>query len=130
MKIEADLRIAIRAAVNERNNTINRNHWWERQAASVKALAENPRHKAKLMKARRVLDNANAASRKAHAVFEALGIDSGLRQVTNEEAFKKAGGVILEKEKPLRLDHVMTSLAAADKKGAAKIIKDLGIRWE
>lgn len=131
MKIDTDLRLAIKAAVRLHNTTkCDWDAFHKEQAAAIKLVTAMPRHKKSIEKAKADLAAADAMRAKAYKVFENLGINSDLNNVRNEDKFKKAGGTVVTKNKTIDPDNVIAQIARADKKEAEAIIKQLGIKWE
>ncbi len=131
MKIDTNLRVAIRSAVKVHNETVcSYDHAIQQQEQEVKRVASMPRHKDKVNKALSARSVAIKELDKANKVLDSIGVDSRLRSVCDREKFEKAGGKIIVRPKPLNADVILNSIAMADAKEAATIIKQLGLKWE
>lgn len=130
MKIDTDLRIAIRSAVKLHNATkCDWNAYREDQVKAIEAVAAKPRNKKMIAKARAQMALAKELREKASEVFNALGINGDLDRVDDVDLFKKAGGVMVTKNKAIDPETILGRLATADSKEGARIIKELGIKW-
>lgn len=131
MKIDTDLRIAVRAAVKLHNETkCDWSAYHADQTKAIAAVAAKPRNKRKIAKAKADMAAAKVIRDKAYDVFKALGINGDLDRVEDAELFKKAGGVLVTKNKCIDADITLGRLATADDKEGAQIIKQLGIKWK
>lgn len=131
MKIDTDLRLAIKAAIKHHNKTkCDWNAWGDDQKKAVEKLASMPKYKSKIKKALADLQLASDIRDNAYKVFGILGIDSSMDRIRDEEKFEAAGGAVVKKNKELSEDTIMAELASATPKQAAEIIKKLGIKWE
>lgn len=128
MKIEANLRMAIRCAINTHNEY--KENQYQRRTEAAKNLALLPKHRKKLEKAASEILRGKAITQAAYSVFSGLGIDSDGNRITDEELFIKAGGILPEKYKILSFDNIIASIAKADQAEGVRIIQSLGIHWE
>lgn len=129
MKIDANLRVAIRSAVKVANSN---NNWQERGKlvkGAIEKLASTTRYRTRIAKAVQNLKTAEVLQEKAYDVFASIGVNPDLDHIHDEDIFVDAGGVLPVKHQELDFDKIIASLAAADAKEGAKIIKSLGINW-
>lgn len=131
MKIDTDLRLAIKAAVRQHNETkCDWTTYRNDQREAIKRLVASPKYRAKIKKAQDGLKQAEELRDRHSKIFNDLGISSDLDRINEEHAFEDAGGAVITKNKTLDVDSILADIAKADKKQAEKIIKDLGIKWE
>ena len=131
MKIDTDLRLAIRSA--EKAQPYYNDSWSEQRERETAAIADLFKRKPALAK---TAQRATAAIERHQkrvqvevAKIRAIGLDTGLRTVGNEDAFRKVGGRLPDRKKRWKFDAVMAELAAADEKEAPRILKKYGIKW-
>lgn len=132
MKIEADLRIAIRSAEKAQPC---RDNWTERREAKKKSIADLLKKKPKLAKQIAMADKmgrrADAMLEVSKEPYERIGINRQLNDIFDEEKFIKSGGVL---SGPMasrwKADSVIAELLAADKSQQKTILKKYGIKWE
>lgn len=130
MKIDADLRAAVRSAEKAQPYS----HELER-AAAKRAIDDLCKRKPAVMAA---LRSAALISKKIDALWvenrtllNRIGINKDGDHITDEQAFVKIGGKLPgPREIRWRFDRVMADLAAADAKEAAAILKQCGINWK
>lgn len=130
MKIDQDLRIAIRSVVNARKN----NSTWEEQAKqrrkSIADLLSRKKHNQKAKIAKQRLKKAEQLKDAAESFYNSLGLyshnDSSIR---DDEKFITAGGLMPDEPKKQSFDEIMASIARADNKQGIKILNALGIIW-
>lgn len=131
MKIDTDLRFAIKAAIRQHNETkCNWSVFREDQEAAVKKLAESPKYRARIKRAKAGLAEAEALKEKHSKIFSELGISHDLDRIYDDDKFEAAGGLVVTKHKTLDADSILADIAKADKRQAEAIIKKLGIKWE
>lgn len=129
MKIDTDLRQAVRSACNAQPRT----DWREdekRRAAAIQELINKPKHKHRLARTLSVIKKSKNELESAHETLSSIGISSNLTSFTDDELFVKAGGVIPKGIKPWGFDDVMKELAAAAPTQRKAILKKYGINWE
>lgn len=132
MKIDADLRIAIRSAEKAQPS---RDTWLERRNANKKAIAgflkTHPRAAKDIKAADDMFKRAQALRDRAGEVYDRLGIRSCQSEFSNDEKFVKAGGKL---PGPIngrwKADAVIAELMAAAPNQRAAILKKYNIRWE
>lgn len=140
MKIDTDLRLAIKAAekAQPQDGYDARNK--REQDAVIKFFAAYPE---KAKRARLLSKQAAAAYARYQAADEAICKEFGLRRMGGSQSgfqlggcgaspnrFVKAGGKLPTRQVRWSADNVMAQIAAATPKEGAKIIKSLGINWE
>lgn len=131
MKIDHDLRVAIRAAANSQPP---RDH--EKETAFEKAeiqrivtltperSREHRNHQKQIARARKILFAAGG-------FYGGLGIcfDCDKPYVQHDEKFRRAGGKQPPKHSTWRAEKVLGDLARATPAEGSRILKNLGIRW-
>ncbi len=140
MKIDSDLRLAIRSAEKAQPQ---RNDWEAKRKAEAQAiLAFFKRFPAKARKAIKLAEDAlkaEAMERELRSkLCEQFGLKHNEQQFQfsncgrNKDAFVKAGGHLPEQTAGQRwtFDAVMAELVAADPKQLKVILKKYNIRWE
>lgn len=131
MKIDTDLRLAIKAAVRQHNETkCDWTTYRNDQSEAIKKLVSSPKYRAKIKRASAQIKVAASIKEKAQMVFDNLGINYCMDRIYDDGKFEAAGGAVITKNKTLDVDSILADIAKADKKQADKIIKDLGIKWE
>lgn len=139
MKVEADLRVAIKAVASEKK----RSRWdWEgKKAANTKAINafmrgphgdEVRKAKAKKDKAKKMEQAANTMAQEAYAVLRKLGLSysQGKLDISDEDAFSENGGKYDPKyHGAWTADQVIAELVASPEKDKAAILKKYGIIW-
>lgn len=143
MKIDNDMRQAIKAAHKHQPEATTAARNQARQAAVDKFLAERPVFKRKvtqLVKEEvRLRTKLESTRDKLKELLEPIGLDSYEGRVyldrynrhSREERFTQAGGDLSALTKmEWDVDAVIAELAAADPKDATKILAKYGIRWE
>lgn len=137
MKINSDLRMAVRSAYNIQKKAAS-NHYEVRHKAEQAAIAALLKSKPKVAKALNAakarIHRASVESAKANQVIKSFGLECGWHgdayRLTDNVAFTKAGGhFTITESKRWTFDQVMAELAAADEKQAAAILKNFGINW-
>ena len=138
MKIDQDLRIAIRSAEKAQPST----DWSVRDAQNQKCIEEfmqrRPAKAAEINRHVLTIAKAEAAEKKARAALcEGFGLrhDGTKLSFSNcgggSVAFLKAGGKLPPTQgRRWAFDTVMAELAAADAKQATAILKKYGINWK
>lgn len=130
MKIDTDLRLAIRSAEKAQSQDN-----WETKSAhrkeSIAALLRLPKHAAKYKIACKQLQTSAKIRGLAAKFFDDLGINTALDHIHNDDRFAAAGGKMLPK-KNVRwsFDIIMAQLVQAEPKEGAKILAKLGIKWK
>jgi hypothetical protein len=133
MKIDTDLRAAIRSAYLQRKRTAD--DWAVRRAAEKAAIAallkSKPALARRVAKARADANRANIAAAKASQIISAIGISHDGERIHDTELFVKAGGAFKFSEAPRwTFDQVMAQLASATPREGAAILTKLGINWQ
>lgn len=131
MKIDTDLRLAIRSAIAVQK-LAKQNSWQERrdrEKAAIDELIQRRNLKPKVKAAKKQLDRIEVSRAKVALVFNELGISSELDYIRDDTKFIKAGGKLIPPLKSLNFDGIMAELAAADPKQADHILKKLNIKW-
>lgn len=130
MKIDADLRAAIRSAEKMQPQ----DDWESRSRAAketITALLKSRRYARAYQRALLQKKQGAALLDQANEFFRSLGLSSGADRIEDDQKFVKAGGAL--PPPPLRrwkFDTVMAELAAApDEKAGAKILQRYGINW-
>lgn len=139
MKIDTDLRLAIKAAERAQPHDYDGRDKRE-QEAIARFLKDHP------AKARRVRALAKKAKRcyaeyqKANAlIHDGFGLQTSENRGSgfcisgygpSQERFAKAGGKLPLKTTRWKADNVIAQIAAATPKEGAKLIKNLGINWQ
>ncbi len=136
MKINSDLRMAVRCAYNVQKKTGN--DYAAREKAALDAieafLKAKPKAAKALREAKARIQRANEESAAASQIIRSYGLENGWNgaqyRINDNVAFTRAGGhfEITEKVK-WSFDQVMAELASAPEKDAAKILKKFGINW-
>lgn len=130
MKIDTDLRLAVRSVVTAARESES---WQERNKREQKAIAELLKKRsiaAKLQNAQRQFKRGEEIKRRAGKIFDRYGLSCSLSSIQNEERFIAAGGSLTKLIKFPRVEVVLAQLASASPAEGAKIIKSLGIKWE
>lgn len=141
MKIDADLRAAIKAAEKAQPA----DSWSERRKVTDAAIQAFLKKKPALRKKLALLLQSRASLRSSiqkkkdeiDALLWPLGLtatDDGICEAfvyddENAEKFAKAGGVIPSMPKRWKADALIAKLAAADPKHRDSILKEHGINW-
>lgn len=129
MKIDTDLRLAIKAA--ERAQP--RNDWQARhksETEAIQALIAKPKYSTSIKKALADVKRGKAILERANEVITALGISRDLDRIYDGDKFRKAGGILKSKIEEWKSDEVMKELLAAPDKDRAKILLKYGINWK
>jgi hypothetical protein len=127
MKIDQDLRLAIRAAekvqpANERYNE---------RAAIDAFLKKNKAARKALERATVYRDKGAEYYKKAKAVMAKFGLDDDASYVVDHDTFGRAGGATAPQRSGRWVaEQVIGRLLAADPKDRQKILLEYGIRWE
>lgn len=139
MKIDQDLRAAIRSAEKAQANT---DSWEVREANEKKSIREFfCTHPAKAKRARHLAATITRTAKILEDSREELCKSFGLRESGNEgfryancdsdrKNFEKAGGKVVRRLEKWRFDLVMAELAAAPCTQLKAIVKKYGIVWE
>ncbi len=139
MKIETDLRLAIKSAEKAQPAE----SWEERNKAERKAIEDLIKKPRVSLAVKRLVRTIQKSSKKLDECRSLLCKGFGLRIRDtstgelefancdgNRTAFVKAGGKVPVKNVRWRYDNVMAQLAAASDKEGRAILKKLGINWE
>ncbi len=143
MKIDTDLRLAIKAA--ERNQP--QDTWTQRALREQASISDwMKKFPAKAKKALALREKAYKAAAIVSAAEAELCKEFGLRRAHeadnankkfsfshcggNAEQFMRAGGKVHAESIKWKADSVIARLAAAEPKDAALILKGLGINWK
>lgn len=129
MKIDSDLRLAIRASERCQPTSTWEQKNKDRQAA-IKKVVGNPKHAPKIKAAKARIKRLNAAIARAESVMHELGLTADLDRIRDDALFYKAGGRIIPSLPKWTYDAVMKELAEATPAEGAKILKRLKIRWD
>ena len=140
MKIDQNLRAAIRSYCSSSNRGISHASAAESENQAVKALiTASPRLQSwqkKAGKARHRIDALRSRAQEMEDTLDEFVNPFGLRVTYNNklviddyETFAKSGGK-LEIKTSRSADAVIAQLAAATPEAGAKILSDLGIKWE
>lgn len=140
MKIDQNLRAAIRSYCSSSNRGISHASAAESENQAIKALiTASPRLRSWQKRADRARPRIDALRSRAQELEDTLDEfvnPFGLRVTYNNrlviddyETFAKAGGK-LEIKTSRSADAVIAQLAAATPEAGAKILSDLGIKWE
>lgn len=137
MKINADLRMAVRSAYNGQKKSLN-GSWDVRhkaeQAAVEAFLSAHPKARKDLLAARARINKANQEVHDAGQVIKSFGLEVGYNgeayRMGDAKAFIKAGGHFkFTESQKWSFDQVMAELAGASEKNATAILKRYGIVW-
>jgi hypothetical protein len=131
MKIDSDLRAALRSAYNQQKY-VDRDYAAKeraKKAALTDLFTRKPAIERNVKTAKRWLKLAEELNRKAHFVFENLGLDYRGDRMAHDERFKAAGGVPPKCAARWNFDAMMHRLSLATPKEGAAIIKAIGINW-
>jgi len=142
MKIDTDLRLAIKAAERAQPHE----SWDIRRDAEQKSIVDFfKKYPAKARRAKRLDADIATMEKKLAAAKKELCDSYGLQTNSRSDYktgftysncggsganFTKAGGKIPAKYAPWKADDVIAQIARATAKEGAKIIKSLGINWE
>lgn len=140
MKIDQNLRAAIRSYCSVSNRGISHTSVAESEKRAIEALVSaSPRLQSwqkKADKARPRIDALRSRAQEMEDTLDEIVKPFGLRVTYNNalaiddyEAFAKTGGK-LEVKTSRSADAVIAQLAAATPEAGAKILSDLGIKWE
>lgn len=136
MKIDTNLRAAIRAAVKSHNNGVNISNDYAQRRKAAMEVAKMPKHKAQVVAAVAGLKKAHAEMDKHRKALRDLGLSESSRDmrtwsfdVGDESKFKRAGGVLPVRGRKLDFDRVLADLAAANEVAAKGILRSLNINW-
>jgi hypothetical protein len=136
MKIEHDLRCAIRSAEKVQRNKDNWQARHERtESAIANLLKSKPAIAAKIAKARRESKRLSELLSRQSATIDSFGLrvncngSSESLGMADEGKFKTAGGVLVQSPTVWNADAIIAELAAADAKQGAKILARIGIQW-
>lgn len=129
MKIDVDLRMAVRSVVElaQSVNTYERRS--EAQDRAIKLLLASPKHSAKAKAAKRAEEKANSLGKAARDFYNSIGLSGDASRIWDDAKFFKAGGKIAPQHKAPSFRQVMSELAQADDKQGRAILKRLGIQW-
>lgn len=128
MKIDTDLRMAIRAAVDNRKQ-LNSDYYAIRKKA-VRELLESQRYRKRYRVAKSRLEKSKKLEEAANKFFHELGFYNGGDQIRDDDAFRRAGGKLPIKSDNPSFSALMFKISNASKSHGAKILKELGIVWE
>ena len=129
MKINNDLRAAIRSAHTIQRNNRNGYNRFDAEKKAVDEISKRPGVAAKLRKAKTLRAKAALWSSVADDLEKSVGILNGY--ICDHDVFQKAGGrAVIEPGKPWSFDAVMAELAAASEKDGNAILKRIGINWQ
>lgn len=136
MKIDTDLRLAIKAAEKAQKQN-SRSTWNDRQEQERKNIARFVRdNAAKGRLAGSLAKRYKDVSETLNAIHTDLGamglaVNSNGLYLNDRERFIKAGGTgPIEEAKPWVAEYVMAEIAKATPKEAAKILIRIGINWQ
>lgn len=131
MKIDTDLRLAIRSAYNAQHKDSTRVPEWRVNRDAAEAFLKSPRGRSIKRKADRLEIQITKLRLTQVALFKSAGLGSCGDRVDDKAAFKKAGGSIPPDGPGLwKFDVVMAEIAAATTEAGQAIIKRLGINWK
>lgn len=139
MKIDANLRIAVRACIRKHNSQPD--NYYEDLNKSIHEFLGQRVHLAQAQRAVSLMDRGIALQRMGELMLEAFGLcynrSSGDRQpfldqftVQGEKIFAKAGGRVPKRRRRLNEAHIIANLATATPYKGAVILRELGIVWK
>lgn len=129
MKIDTDLRIAIRSVLATQKESDSWSERRRKESSAIAALLKQPHISVKVRTAKRDLKRASDLNKKAGVFFDSIGLCRGANSIIDEEKFIKSGGKFAHDPRPQRFEVVMARIAAASEADGRKIIKELGINW-
>lgn len=145
MKIDSDLRAAIRCAYNESGKKFNqeRAKLQQERVVAVGKFIKLPRVKSAKLRCADLRKRADKAykqhqllSGKAWALSNLYGVNSTFSSVIDDANFRKAGGILPGQTAGSSglltgsFDSTMVRLTEASPQQGAQILKELGIKWE
>lgn len=129
MKIDHDLRAAIRSAHSAQRRNRDGFNRWDAEKKAIAEIAKIPAVGAKLRKAKTLRAKASLWNAAADDLEKSVGIHNA-NYIHDHALFQKSGGrAIIEPGKPWGFDAVMAELAAASEKDGKAILKRIGIDW-
>lgn len=130
MKIDQDLRIAIRSAERCQPDFGYRDQLGAEKVAISNLIKARPVVGSQVRRATRRLAVAAKSQEIARKILGDFGLRDGGERIWDEDKFVKAGGKLPgPQQKRWKFDCVMKELAAADPKQARSILKRYGINW-
>ena len=140
MKIDQNLRAAIRSYCSSSNREISRASAADAEKRAIDTLVSGtpslqawkkkfPKEDAAIKALRVRAQKLEASLEEAIKPYGLTILWNGTLAINDHEAFAKAGGK-LEVKTPRSADAVIAQLAAATPEAGAKILSDLGIKWE
>ncbi len=131
MKIDTDLRLAIRSAYNAQHKDSTRIPDWRVNRDAAEAFLKSPHGRAIKQKTDRLDVQIEKLRIAKDALFKSVGLSFDGSHVNDKAIFKKAGGSIPPDGPALwKFDVVMAQIAAATPEAGQAIIKRLGINWK
>jgi hypothetical protein len=131
MKIDTDLRLAIRSAYNAQHKDTTRIPEWRASHDAAEAFLKSPRGRSIRQKTDRLGAQIQKLRVAQIALFKSAGLSSCGDRIDDKAAFKKAGGSVPPDGPALwKFDAVMAEIAAATPEAGQAIIKRLGINWK
>ena len=132
MKVDADLRAALRAAEKgqQRNFETREQKRKERKAALDVFLKSSKPLAKKLKQAMADLRKAKAQVAAAEATMDKCGVSSYSMDIDNDEEFRRAGGDIAPVHEAWKAETVIAELLAAKPQRFKAVLAKYGINWD
>lgn len=130
MKIDQDLRVAIRAAAN---NQPRRDYSKERdfeKAEILRVVTSIPEWARAHKKHQARLKRAQKECAEAEKFYAHLGVVASLTGIRDYQKFKLAGGKVPPEHSTWKAEVVIAELTAATPKRGKELLKKYGINWE
>lgn len=130
MKIDQDLRVAIRAAAK---NQPARDYAAERafeQAEIQRVVTATPLRKRLHILHQKRIANAKRILHQAESFYSDLGLSYELRNIYHDGKFKAAGGKQPPEHSTWRAEKLIAQLTAASPAEGRTLLKKYGINWE
>jgi hypothetical protein len=133
MKIDSDLRAAIKAAEKFQPRDSHEKRT-ERRSKALKAFYAKSPKAGGIRRAAKLFAQASELNAEAYALIKDTGLyhyNSGRSlEINDEDAFEKFSGIPIERPPgEWKAERVISELLATDPKDAAKMFKKYGINW-